>query len=202
MDDQDVKIWQQALKDRGLYLGTIDGDFGPGTRRASFEAVAAVGDLPEQFATLVMVNQKATRNRPITDHLRDNLIRAATIVYGPKCKLAVYSGGQPRTGPNRTGSIRHNDFGDGGCAADLYVYLDGRKIQGTELAKLGQYWLASKLGGCGLEMATGGIHLDQWTTPPPGGGMFWTYPYLNGKAWGDEVHAMMVRGANGIFPHG
>ena len=34
--DRDVKIWQRALSEMGLYSGLIDGDFGDGTRRASF----------------------------------------------------------------------------------------------------------------------------------------------------------------------
>jgi len=201
MDNLDTKVWQQALRDMGLYSGAIDGDFGAGTRRASFEALAK-GLIPQNASKLVMTNQSATRNRPITENLRDKLITAVTAVYGSNCKIAVYSGGQDRQGQGnrRTGSIRHDDYGQGGRAADLYVYVAGRKIFGEELAKLGQFWLAAKLGGCGLEMATGGIHLDEWTSPPPGGGMFWTYAYSDNKSWGKTVRAMLEAGSRGVFP--
>lgn len=75
-----------------------------------------------------------------------------------------------------------------------------KRCVGIELAKLGQYWLAKGLGGCGLEMATGGIHLDEWVKPPKGGGSFWTYPYSDGKPWGAEVRAMLVKGHRGVAP--
>ena len=96
--------------------------------------------------------------------------------------------------------MRHDDAGKGGRAADCYIYVKGSKISGIELAKLGQYWLAKKYGGVGLEMATGGIHLDNWVTPPPGGGMFWTYSYSDRKPWGSAVRAMLVKGAQGRLP--
>lgn len=207
MAKNDVKIWQNALKQKGLYLGVIDGDFGPGTRRASFEAINE-GDSLEVpthrgLASLVMANQRATRNKPITQNLRDKLIAAATEVYGPTAKLVVYSGGQDRRGTRgarRTGSVRHDDYGRGGRAADVYVYVNGEKLSGLELAKLGQYWLAKRYGSCGLEMATGGIHLDEWTTPPSGGGLFWTYKFSDEKSWGKKVKAMLVAGTRGELP--
>lgn len=206
MSKSDVKIWQRALADMGLYSGKIDGDFGPGTRRASFEAINE-GDATEVpthrgLASLVMANQRATRNKPITRNLRDKLVAAATEVYGATAKVVVYSGGQDRRGQGRrrTGSVRHDDYGRGGRAADCYVYVDGRKISGVELAKLGQYWLAKGYGACGLEMASGGIHLDEWTSPPSGGGMFWTYDYSDGKSWGKKVRAMLEAGARGELP--
>jgi hypothetical protein len=122
-----------------------------------------------------------------------------TAVYGPDSKVAVYSGGQDRRGfgSRRTGSVRHDDYGKGGRAADCYIYVGGRKISGLELAKLGQYWLANAYGACGLEMATGGIHLDEWTTPPSGGGMLWTYKYSDQKPWGAQARAMLVDGSRG-----
>ena len=206
MSESDVKIWQHALEKLTFYTGVIDGDFGPGTRRASFEAV----NIKDSFevptgldvAALSMINQQATRNRHITENLQENLVAAATAVYGSSCKIAVYSGGQDRRGQGnrRTGSVRHDDYGEGGRAADCYVYVGGKKIFGVELAKLGQYWLAMGYGACGLEMATGGIHLDEWTTPPPGGGMFWTYKYSDGKPWGATVRQMLVDGSRGDKP--
>jgi hypothetical protein len=205
MANRDVKTWQRALRDGGYYTGLIDGDFGAGTRRASFEMI----NFPRQktgidpvTANLVMVNQNATRNRPITENLKRRLIMAVTSVYGPGCRIAVYSGGQDRkgVGARRTGSVRHDDYGHGGRAADCYIYVKGRKMFGRELARLGQYWLASGYGACGLEMATGGIHLDEWTSPPRGGGMFWTYKYSDSKSWGAAVRSMLAAGARGEFP--
>ena len=198
MSKQDVKIWQRALTDAGTYSGVIDGDFGKGTRRASFEAANIKEAPPSGFASLTMINQHATRDKPITAGLRTKLVDAVRAVYGPTATIAVYSGGQDRKGhgSRRTGSVRH----DSGRAADCYVYVSGRKTSGVELAKLGQYWLASGYGACGLEMATGGIHLDEWTTPPKGGGMFWTYKYSDRKPWGKTVRAMLEAGARGVFP--
>ncbi len=205
MSKQDVKIWQKALRDGGFYSGRIDGDFGAGTRRASFEAIAPwhkTGAVAGPTAELVMTNQNAIRNKPITENLKRKLIKAVTDVYGTGCRISVYSGGQDRKGhgKRRTGSVRHDDYGNGGRAADCYIYLRGRKLFGKELAKLGQHWLASGYGACGLEMATGGIHLDEWTTPPKGGGMFWAYKYSDGKPWGEAVRRMLEAGARGEFP--
>lgn len=206
MSKHDVKTWQRALSDMGLYSGLVDGVFGEGTRRASFEALSENDALEVPThritASLVMANQRATRNKPITKNLRDKMIDAATEVYGAGAKIVVYSGGQDRRGrgSRRTGSIRHDDYGRGGRAADVYIYVNGEKLSGVELAKLGQYWLAKGYGACGLEMATGGIHLDEWTTPPKGGGMFWTYKFSDGKSWGKQVKAMLSAGARGEMP--
>lgn len=206
MSKTHIKKWQRALKADGTYTGKIDGLFGLGTLRASFEASnlkEAIED-PSQpgQAELVMINQNATRNQPITENMKVKLVDAATAVYGPDTKVAVYSGGQDRRGhgSRRTGSIRHDNYGQGGRAADCYVYVANRKISKLELAKLGQYWLAKGYGCCGLEMATGGIHLDEWTTPPSGGGMFWTYKYSNRKSWGAQVRRMLADGARGKLP--
>lgn len=202
MSKQDVKIWQRVLRDAGAYLGPIDGSFDAGSRRASFE-VANIKETvePRLFANLTMINQKATRNKPITANLRAKLAASIVEVYGPTATIAVYSGGQDRKGKGtrRTGSVRHDDYGEGGRAADCYIYIAGRKIFGIELAKLGRYWLAMGYGGVGLEMATGGIHLDEWATPPKGGGLFWTYKYSDRKPWGASVKAMLQAGVRGEF---
>ena len=148
-------------------------------------------------------NQNAIRNQPCTANIEQKLVQAVGAVYGSNHKVSIYSGGQDRLGQGtrRTGSVRHDNFGNGGRAADVYVYdASGNKIQALELAKLGQYWLASGFGGVGHEMAIGGIHLDEWTTPPSGGGMFWTYSYSQGKPWGAEARQMLVRGSQGVFP--
>lgn len=206
MSKKDVKIWQRALKGNGLYSGLIDGDFGPGTKRASFEAInysyGVAVHQQDGEAALVMANYSSTRNKPITHRLERRIIAAATAVYGSACRVEVYSGGQDQKGEGsrRTGSVRHDDYGEGGRAADCYVYVKDKKISGVELARIGQYWLAKGYGSAGLEMATGGIHLDEWTTPPKGGGLFWTYKYSDRKPWGKKVLAMLVAGSKGEIP--
>lgn len=153
--------------------------------------------------TLVYANQNAIRNRKCTKNVEDKLVRAVTEVYGLGCRIHIYSGGQDRkgAGKRRTGSIRHDDHGNGGRAADVHVFAsDGRQIRGLELARLGQFWLARKFGGVGHEMAGGGIHLDEWTTPPPGGGMFWTYAYSQNLPWGTKARQLLERGAKGQYP--
>lgn len=154
-------------------------------------------------ARLGYTNQSAIRNRPCTPNLEMCLKQAVDAVYGAGCAINIYSGGQDRKGhgARRTGSIRHDDYGNGGRAADAHVFdRNGRQVKELELAKLGQYWLASHFGGVGLEMRGGGIHLDEWTTPPPGGAMFWTYDYSDGKPWGAQARKLLERGAQGTLP--
>lgn len=130
---------------------------------------------------------KTIRNKNITDHLFYEISEAIELVYGPEHIGHIYSGGQGRkgvTGSRRTGSVRHDDYGNGGRAADIYIYdKDMNRLSGVSLAPLAQYWAASKLGGVGIEMRGGGIHLDEWSKPPQRGGMFWYYDYdKNSKA--------------------
>lgn len=152
---------------------------------------------------LVYSNSGAIRNKPCTPNLEARLVQAVEAVYGSGCKISIYSGGQDRKGygNRRTGSIRHDDYGQGGRAADVYLYdPSGAQVTGTDLAQLGQYWLAAGFGCVGHEMRGGGIHLDEWVTPPPGGGRFWTYRASDTKPWGPQARSMLVRGASGIFP--
>lgn len=152
---------------------------------------------------VVYTNQNKIRNKPCTSHLEHLLAQATEAVYGPGCTVNIYSGGQdrPGAGARRTGSIRHDDFGQGGRAADVHVFdAGGRQITGLALARLGQYWLASGVGCVGHEMRGGGIHLDEWTTPPPGAGYFWTYPYSRGQSWGAAALDLLQRGHRGEFP--
>lgn len=148
-------------------------------------------------------NQNAIRNRPVTDNLEEKIGRAVKDVFGPDYRAEIYSGGQARkgSGGRRTGSVRHDDSGKGGRAADIYVYdSHNNKVQGAELAKLGQYWLAAGFGAVGHEMAGGGIHLDEWTDPPKGGGMLWSYSYSRAQPWGEEAFAMLEAGKKGKYP--
>ena len=139
-------------------------------------------------------NDGAIRNQPVTSNLQSNLADAITAVYGPGYKASVYSGGQ--TGKRRTGSVRH----DNGRAADVYVIgPDGRKVQGDVLAPLGQYWAARKYGGVGMEMHGGGIHLDEWSTPPRGGGMAWNYAKQGGQ-YTPAMQQAIALGLKGQMP--
>jgi hypothetical protein len=224
----DVGALQKWLSEFGYYKGALDGIFGGGTEiavmdfqrdalidvdgRAGPETLAklsswtpttAADAKTQGRADVVYKNQHSIRNRPCTANLEMKLSTAVYDVYGPGCQAQIYSGGQPRKGMpgKRTGSIRHDDYGEGGRALDVWIINEeGRRLTGPELGKLGQYWLALNHGGCGLEMAVGGIHLDEWETPPPGGGMYWTYPYLNSQAWGDKVRKMLVDGSKGSKP--
>ncbi|MDG3578370.1 hypothetical protein P7F60_18395 [Rhizobium sp. YJ-22] len=143
-------------------------------------------------------NQGAIRNQPLVPGLASNLERAVTAVYGPGAYLQVYSGGQPGKGEDgaRTGSIRH----DHGRAADIRVFgADGKQISGDGLAPLGQFWRANNLGGVGMEMHGGGIHLDDWTKPPPGGGMNWNYANQGGT-YTDAMASAIAAGNKGVMP--
>lgn len=125
-------------------------------------------------APLAYTNQNATRNQPLVADLESAIRRAVADVYGPGYRIEVYSGGQPAAGTpgKRVGTVRH----DGGRAADVYIVgPDGKRVTGDNLAPLARYWRERNLGGVGLEMRGGGIHLDNWTTPPAGGGMAWSY---------------------------
>lgn len=66
-------------------------------------------------------NQNAIRNDP----LNPQLVKALESVL-PELgvTMEVFSGGQEPSGPNRTGSTRHNH----GNAADVFFYKDGRKL--------------------------------------------------------------------------
>lgn len=152
---------------------------------------------------LAYTNGAAIRNKPCTSNMEVRLVEAVEATFGPGCRIEIYSGGQDRPGPNarRTGSIRHDDFGQGGRGADVYVFNpSGGQIRALELAKLGQYWLAARIGCVGHEMGGGGIHLDEWVPPPQGGGRYWTYAASDAEPWGPQARAMLARGAAGQFP--
>ena len=155
-------------------------------------------------SSFVYVNQNAIRNKPIRKNLKQDVIRGVQACYGAGCFVKCYSGGQARKGSSgpRTGSVRHDQDKNGyGRAGDFWVYLpDGTKITGVMLAKLAQWWLANKRGSVGLEMSGGGIHLDDWVTPPSGGSNLWTYKYSDNKPWGRQISAALAAGKAGRMP--
>jgi len=161
----------------------------PGTPigKATEQSPIGTGDV----GNVKMTNQGAIRNQPITPYLMNAISTAIRDVYGAGARAEVYSGGQPAWSPyarDRTGSTRH----DNGMAADVYVYVGGRKVMGDDLARLAQYWAARKLGGVGIEMRGGGIHLDQHTNRHP----FWFY---NGGE-SARARAMVMAGVQGQMP--
>ena len=147
------------------------------------------------MVNLIYKNHSAIRNRTITEYLFKEISEAIEVVYGPDVFGVIYSGGQ--TPKRRTGSVRH----DGGKAADVHLYKGDKVLKGIELGLLAQYWAAKKIGGVGLEMRGGGIHLDQWSTPPKGGGMFWFYDNPTQDSIERRSQRSMVSsGINGNLP--
>ena len=67
----------------------------------------------------VTQSQSGIRNQPITSSLESILQRAGA---NAGVNVVVTSGGQPSSGPNRTGSTRH----DNGRAADVQLFVLGR----------------------------------------------------------------------------
>lgn len=148
---------------------------------------------------LKYLNQGATRKLPLNPVLEQRIADAISNVYGPGYTAQIYSGGQPGKGEGpRVGSVRH----DHGKAGDIYVVgPDGKRVTGDALAPLGQYWQAKKYGGTGMEMRGGGIHLDMWEKPPPGGGMTWNYANQRGRFTPAQREALAL-GQKGVLPGG
>lgn len=143
---------------------------------------------------IAYANKGATRNLPISSNLEGRLNDAVARVYGPGYTAQVYSGGQPGQGEsgNRIGSTRH----DHGRASDVYILgPDGKRVTGDGLAPLGQYWLANKYGGVGMEMRGGGIHLDEHTDRAP----HWNYANQGGN-YTPAMRAAMEAGTKGEMP--
>lgn len=141
---------------------------------------AASNPTPPAPRIVTYANGRATRNQPLTTNLEGRIGEAVTAVYGSGYTARVYSGGQPGKGESskRVGSVRH----DHGRAADIHIYgPDGKQVTGDALAPLGKFWREKGYGGVGMEMHGGGVHLDEWTTPPPGGGMAWGYDKQGGS---------------------
>lgn len=98
-------------------------------------------------------NQYATRNRPCTETLERCLLLAAGALYGRNVGIEIYSGGQPAKGTSgaRTGSIRHDDQGHGGRAADIRIRRsDGMLSQGRS----SRAWVNTGLPPAGVASAS------------------------------------------------
>lgn len=103
------------------------------------------------FASIVYANQGATRNLPLSPQLAqlyDAAARAAGVT------VRVSSGGQPASGPRRTGSTRHNH----GNAGDIQLLVKGRQLDMTNPSDLPviQKFIAEahRLGATGIGAGT------------------------------------------------
>jgi hypothetical protein len=133
----------------------------PNVATSSVSGAAAMFPTPEEGRGVITYNygDNTTRNRPLAPQLASSIEKAVETVYGPGYKAQVYSGGQAgaNEGGPRVGSTRH----DHGNAGDVYIVdPTGKRVTGDGLAPLAKYWQAQGLGGTGLEMNGGGIHLD------------------------------------------
>jgi hypothetical protein len=132
------------------------------------------------LATLRYANKESTRNLSITPSLEKKLKVAVGAVFGEGHTVEIYSGGQARGRSHGTrGTRRHNDKGEGGRAADVYVYdPQGKRVSDRrKLMSLGLGWVASGYGSFGRFMKDGGIHLDEFTKDKllPGEALTWRY---------------------------
>jgi TP901 family phage tail tape measure protein len=117
------------------------------------------------------------RNEAPNQDLQDKIRRIVAETYGPSAIATIYSG----MGYTPGGSRRH-ETEEGGKAADIYVEIDGKKVTGEELAKLGARWVTGGYGSAGYGMdhqgvRGSGIHLDTFTKDQlkSGEGLSWGY---------------------------
>jgi hypothetical protein len=161
------------------------GDRGPNSLVPRDDGIATVDMMPgkvggdDGLAPLRIANN-GVRNKPVNARLAANVRRAVRAIYGEGYSVELFSGGQDAIGKGkrRKGSTRHDDKPVGAHAGDWYIYdPNGKRVTGDDLKDLGQYWLANKLGGVGMEMAGGGIHLDGHTDRAPA----WNYADQGGR---------------------
>lgn len=114
----DTKMSDLTPEQRGKFLdaqqrkeGWIPGSVGGRQIAGSTPPVNGVGGIDQRQGG-------ATRSQPITDVLQRQIAAAATAAG---VNAEIYSGGQDESGPNRTGSHRH----DHGNSADLKLYTTG-----------------------------------------------------------------------------
>lgn len=181
---------QQPMPPQAQGLGSLPQQAPQGYAQGGIVSLAK-GGLADR-GLVRYTNQQATRRLPLTPQLYGSLEQAVSEVYGPGFSMEVYSGGQAESGSQRTGTHRH----DLGRAADVYIIgPDGKRLSGDALAPVAQYWQAKKLGGTGLEMHGGGIHLDQLTPEQSGGGWSWDYGKLT-----DAQKQAIAQGQAGVMP--
>lgn len=191
-------------KDAGLQ---IDGIVGPIT----WKVLDDWSEFASANAPIVVepgvhyVNQNAIRSFRCSTYIEDTLLEGMGYCFGSGCRAEIYSGGQAIIGTSdkRTGSVRHDidKITRRGRAGDVHLFWpNGVQIMGAALSRLAQWWLARKRGSVGLEMSGGGIHVDEWTTPPKGGALSWTYKASDGKSYADAIRKALDDGLTGIMP--
>lgn len=149
-------------------VGAVD----PTTTKAPEEAYKNVPAAQPGYSILKQNQKKLAgiRKRPLQPELARNIDKHILKTFGPGYTAEVYSGGQAKKGTRgpRTGTTRHDE----GNAGDLIIKgPDGKMISQEEYARFGQGWIAEKQGGIGLQMRTGGIHVDQHKDRAP----YWNY---------------------------
>lgn len=137
--------WFDAQDDKAAaYTRFIEGDF-------SF-------DLDVKPASVPIIDMTAgkIRDKPISEDVR-NRISTAAIATDPNISIGLVSGGQDATGPNRTGSHRH----DNGGAGDIVLIRDGKQVTPVEDPELYARFLenAAAAGFTGIGHYSWGVHV-------------------------------------------
>jgi hypothetical protein len=111
------------------------------------------------------VNQGAKRSLPVTPSLEAKLQTAVASEFGDGYTVQIFSGGQGEGSNGTTGTRRHNDEGNGGRAADVYVVdPNGKRVTDpSRLLRLRRFWLAQGYGSVGHFMKGHGMHFDEIT---------------------------------------
>jgi len=144
---------------------------------------------------LTYANQGATRSLPLAEEL-ERIYQLASEAAGID-EIRVGSGGQPATGPNRTGSHRH----DMGGAGDISLIRGGRMLDFTNPDDLPyiQSWIsnAKKFGGTGFGagsdyMGNTTIHAGMGTPAVWGAGG----KGANAPSWLREAYSGAPQGAS------
>ena len=123
------------------------------------------------------------------EDLQNKIRQIVKEVYGEKAIATIYSG----MGKTPGGSRRH----EGGKAADIFVEINGKKVTGEELAKLGAAWVTKGKGSAGYGMdrngvPNSGIHLDTFTKDQliAGEGLSWGYDGGEGSLLKNLINKM------------
>lgn len=107
-------------------------------------------------------NQNATRSQKLDPRLESILLSAANAT---DLHVVIFSGGQPSSGPNRTGSHRH----DNGFAADIWLYQGrgGRQLSMINDSEIVSRFAAAAKSAGALSIGAGhgymggvGMHVD------------------------------------------
>lgn len=158
----------------------------------------AIKDIVANNDNVKQAQSDSVRKYPIAADLKAQVSKTVMQVLGPDYEAEVYSGGQDAAGRRKLGSSpRHNE----GNAADLKIYRKNKDGSRTQVSQeqygmVSQEWLANKRGSIGLQMGTGGIHMDTHTDKAN----YWNYNKKGGIYVRPEAQAMVAAGKKGIRP--